>query len=202
MVTRRALIATVTSCMVVSASAFGFAVRGGGALPFRGSAPRVPFAWLAQTSLPQGWSRLDGASPLGPLPVPPRFRAVAGDRGTLTAALLGPGGTYLGYLNATPIQGGERLQGWPEFRLSHLRDDDARAARVDAATELVRTHAGLRSCVIDDYVTKVGSRPFHEVACLIMHHSSGSVIVAATPSGDPAHVFALLERAVALYPVT
>jgi hypothetical protein len=131
---------------------------------------------------------------------PPGFRAVAGDRGTLTAALLGPRGAYFGYLNATPIQGGERLQGWPEFRLRHLRDDDARAARVDAATQLVRTSAGLRSCVIDDYVTKVGSHPFHEVACLVMYHSVASVIVAATPSGDPAHVFSQLERAVAGYP--
>jgi hypothetical protein len=127
---------------------------------------------------------------------------VAGDRGTLTAALFEPGGAYLGYLNATPIQRGERLQGWPEFRLRHLLDEDARAARVDAQTQFVRTHAALRSCVIDDYVTKVGGHHFHEVACLVVYHGTGSVIVAATPSGDPAHVFALLERAVAIYPVT
>jgi hypothetical protein len=125
---------------------------------------------------------------------------VAGDRGTLTAAHLGPSGEYVGYLNATPIQGGERLQGWPEFRLNHLREDDARAARVDAAAQFVRTRATLRSCVIDDYVTKVGNHPFHEVACLVIYHSTGSVIVAATPSGDPAHLFATLERAVASYP--
>jgi hypothetical protein len=127
---------------------------------------------------------------------------VAGDRGTLTAARFGPGGVYLGYLNVTPLQGGEQLQGWPEFRLEHLRDDDARWTREDAAAQFVRTHANLRSCVMDDYVTKIGSHHFHEVACLVMDHSAGRVIVAATPSGDPAHVFAVLERAVAGYPVT
>jgi hypothetical protein len=167
--------------------------------------PRVlvaqgPFAWLAQTSLPQGWTRLDGASSVGPLPVPPGFRAIAGDRDTLTAALFGPGGAYLGYLNATPLQGDERLPGWPEFRLDHLRDDDARSACPDAAARLVRTGAGLRSCVVDDYVARVGGHAFHEVACLVVQSSVGSVIVAATPSGDPAHVWAALERAVAAYP--
>jgi hypothetical protein len=133
------------------------------------------------------------------LPVPPRFRAVAGDRGTLTAVLFGPSGAYLGYLNATPRQGGERLHGWPEFRLEHLREDDARSAREDMAAQLVRTGNALRSCVVDDYVTRVGNHHFHEVACLVARHSAPSVIVAATPSGDPAHVWALLQRAVAAY---
>ncbi len=198
--TRRVLITTVACCLVVAAAAVGFAVRGGGASALPVSAPEGPFAWLAQTSSPPGWTRLDGVSPVAPLPVPPGFHAVAGDPGTLSAALLGPDGAYLGYLNATPLQGGERLQGWPGFRLEHLRDDDARSAREDAAAPLVRTGAALRSCVVDDYVTKVGGHHFHEVACLVMEHSAGSVIVAATPSGDPAHVWAVLERAVAAYP--
>ncbi len=198
---RRSHLATVAACTVVAVLVFGFAIRGAGASSPHGSAPRGAFAWLAQTSLPRHWTRLVGASPLGQLSVPPGFRVVAGDRGTLTAVLSGPGGTYLGYLNATPQQGNERLQGWPAFRIEHLRDDDARKARVDADAQLVRTHAGLRSCVDDDYVTKVGGHHFHEVACLVTYHSSSSVIVAATPSGDPAHVFSMLKRAVAAYPV-
>jgi hypothetical protein len=131
--------------------------------------------------------------------VPPGFRSVAGDRDTLTAALFGPGGTYLGYLNATPRQGGERLQGWPEFRLEHLRDDDARSAHEDTAAQHVRAGNALRSCVVDDYVTRVDDHHFHEIACLVVQGSAGSVIVAATPSGDPAHVWAVLQRAVAAY---
>jgi hypothetical protein len=199
MVTRGVLMATVASCLVVTAAVLGFTYRGSEASAPRVSAPQGPFAWLEQTSLPQGWTQLDGASSVRPLPVPPGFRAVAGDHGTLTAVLFGPGGAYLGYLNATPRQGGERLQGWPEFRLEHLRNDDARSAREDTAAQLVRTGTALRSCVVDDYVTRVGHHHFHEVACLVMQHSTGSVIVAATPSDDPAHVWAVLQRAVAAY---
>jgi hypothetical protein len=198
-VTRGVRIATVATYLVVAAAALGFTYRGGEASAPRASAPRGPFAWLEQTSLPRDWTQLDGASSVGPLPVPPGFRAVAGDRGTLTAALFGTDGAYLGYLNATPRQGGERLPGWPEFRLDHLRDDDARWAREDTAAPLVRTGHALRSCVVDDYVTRVGSHDFHEVACLVVQHSASSVIIAATPSGDPAHVWPVLQRAVAAY---
>jgi hypothetical protein len=198
--TRRVLITTVACGLVVTVAALGFALFGGGASAARVSAPQGAFAWLAQTTSPPGWTRLNGASPVGRLPVPPGFRTVTGDPGTLAAALLGPDGAYLGYLNVTPLQGGERLDSWPGFRLEHLRDDDASSAREDAAAPLVRTGGALRSCIVDDYVTRVGGHHFHEVACLVMQHSAGSVIVAATPSGDPAHVWALLERAVAAYP--
>jgi hypothetical protein len=198
-VTRGVLTATVASYLVVAAAALGFTYGGSKASAPGVSAPQGPFAWLEQTSLPKGWNQLHGASSVRPLPLPPGFRAVAGDRGTLTAALFGPGGAYLGYLNATPRQEGERLQGWPGFRLEHLRDDDARSAREDTAAQLVRTGSSLRSCVVDDYVTRVGHHHFHEVACLVVQDSAGSVIVAATPSGDPAHVWAVLQRAVAAY---
>ena len=191
--------ATVGFCLFVTAAVLGFTYRGSEASTPRVSAPQGVFAWLRQTSLPHGWTQLDGTSSVAPLPLPPGFHAVAGDRGTLTAVLLGRGGAYLGYLNATPRQGDERLQGWPKFRLEHLRDDDARFAREDRAAQLVRTGTALRSCVVDDYVTRVASHDFHEVACLVVQHSVSSVIVAATPSGDPAHVWAVLRRAVAAY---
>jgi hypothetical protein len=56
--------------------------------------------------------------------------------------------------------------------------------------------------MVDDYVTRVGAHHFQEVACLVMQQSVGSVVVAATPLGDPAHVWATLENAVASYPLT
>jgi hypothetical protein len=201
-VTRGVLATTIATYLVVAATTLGFTNGGSEASAPRVSAPQGPFAWLEQTSVPKGWTQLHGTSSVRPLPVPPGFRAVAGDRGTLTAVLFGPGGTYLGYLNATPRQGGERLQGWPEFRIEHLRGDDARSAREDTAAQLVRTGTALRSCVVDDYVTRVGHHHFHEVACLVVQNSAGSVIVAATPSGDPAHVWVLLQRAVAAYAAT
>jgi hypothetical protein len=159
------------------------------------------FGWLAATEPPATWHQVAGPSGLGSLSVPPRFRRIRGDPGTISAALLGPGGNYLGYLNVTPRQGAEQLQGWAAFRLAHLRQDDASSVRRDAAITSVGTSTARRSCVIDDYVTKVGHHHFHEVACLIVTGSFGSVVVAATPSGDPAHVWSELERAVAAYPL-
>jgi hypothetical protein len=133
--------------------------------------------------------------------VPPGFRAVRGDQGTATLGFLGSDGTYLGYLNVTPRQGDERLAGWAAFRLAHLRGDGSISAKQDGAVQSVRTGQSLRSCVIDDYVTDIGHHHFHEVACLVMTTSAGTVVVAATPSGDPAHLWTQLERAVAAYPV-
>ena len=127
-------------------------------------------------------------------------RTVDGDPGTLSVALLNSAGTYLGYLNVTPRQGPETLQDWATFRPAHLGGDDAVSVHEDAMVQSVRTGAAVRSCVIDDYVTTVGHHLFHEVACYVMNGSVGSVVVAATPSGDPAHVWTQLQRAVAAYP--
>jgi hypothetical protein len=56
------------------------------------------------------------------------------------------------------------------------------------------------SCVTDDDVTTVGHHRYHEVACLVTTGPTGSVVVAATPACDPAHVWNQLDRAVAAYP--
>ena len=159
-----------------------------------------PFHWLASTTPPATWTRLGGPSGLGLVSSPPGFRRVHGDPGSLTAVLLSSTGTYLGYINVTPHQGHETLRDWAAFRLTHLRGDGAVSAHEDAMVQSVRTAATVRSCVIDDYVTTVGHHPFHEVACDVTNGSVSSVVVAATPSGDPAHVWTELERAVAAYP--
>jgi hypothetical protein len=158
------------------------------------------FSWLASTTPPATWARLTVPSGIGTVSSPPGFRTVDGDPGTLSVALRNSAGTYLGYLNVTPRQGPEMLQGWAVFRLSHLLSDDAVSVHEDAMVQSVRTAEAVRSCVIDDYVTTVGHHHFHEVACYVMMGSVGSVVVAATPSGDPAHVWTQLERAVAAYP--
>jgi hypothetical protein len=164
------------------------------------SATLGSFGWLASTTPPATWARLTVPSGLGTLSSPPGFRTVAGDPGTLSVALRNSAGTYLGYINVTPRQGPETLQDWAAFRITHLRGDDAVSVHEDAAVQSVRTAAAVRSCVIDDYVTTVGHHHFHEVACYVMKGSLGSVVVVATPSGDPAHVWTQLERAVAAYP--
>ena len=157
--------------------------------------------WLApSTRAPGTWTRHTVASDLGALSSPPGFHTVDGDPGTLSVALGNSAGTYLGYLNVTPHQGHETLQDWAAFRLSHLFGDDAISVHEDATVHSVRTAAALRSYVIDDYVTTIGHHRFHEVACYVTSDSVSSVVVAATPSGDPAHVWTQLERAVAAYP--
>jgi hypothetical protein len=167
---------------------------------FASSAMLGSFGWLASTTPPATWSRLTVPSGLGTLPSPPGFRTVDGDPGTLSVALRNSAGTYLGYLNVTPRQGPETLTDWTAFRLTHLRGDAAVSVHEDAMVQSVRTAAAMRSCVIDDYVTTVGHHQFHEVGCYVMKGSVGSVVVATTPSGDPAHVWTQLERAVAAYP--
>ena len=159
-----------------------------------------PFGWLASTTPPATWTRLAVPSGLGIVFSPPGFRRVHGDPGTLTVVLLNSAGSYLGYVNVTPHQGHETLQDWAAFRLAHLREDDAVAVHEDAMVQSIRTATAVRSCVIDDYVTTVGHHHFHEVACDVTNGSVSSVVVAATPSGDPAHVWTQLERAVAAYP--
>ena len=166
------------------------------------SAKLGSFRWLASTAPPATWARLAVPSGLGTLSSPPGFRMVEGDPGTLSVALRGPAGTYLavGYLNITPHQGDETLRDWAAFRLSHVLDDAAVSVHEDAMVRALPTATGVRSCVTDDYVTNIGHHHFHEVACYVMDGSVSSVVVAATPSGDPAHVWAELQTAVAAYP--
>ena len=164
------------------------------------SATLGSFGWLASTTPPATWARLAVPSGLGTLSSPPGFRTVDGDPGTLSVALRNSAGTYLGYLNVTPRQGDETLQDWTAFRLSHLLGDDAVSVHEDATVQSVRMATTDRSCVTDDYLTTVGHHQFHEVACYVASGSVSSVVVAATPSGDPAHVWSQLERAVAAYP--
>jgi hypothetical protein len=168
------------------------------------SATLGPFGWLASTAPPATWVRLTLPSGLGTLSSPPGFRTVDGDPGTVSVALRNSAGTYLGYLNVTPHQGHETLQDWAAFRLSHLLGDDAASVHEDARVQSVGTAAATatatRSCVIDDYVTITGHHHFHEVACYVTSGSVSSVVVAATPTDDPAHVWTQLERSVAAYP--
>jgi hypothetical protein len=163
------------------------------------SMPRS-FGWLASTTPPATWALLAVPSGLGTLSSPPGFRTVESDPGTLSVALRNSVGTYLGFLNVTPHQSDETLRDWAAFRVSHLLDDDAISVHEDAVVTALRTATGARSCVTDDYVTTIGHHHFHEVACYVVSGPVSSVVVAATPSGDPAHVWTQLERAVAAYP--
>jgi hypothetical protein len=111
------------------------------------------------------------------------------------------GSVYSAYLNVTPRQGDEHLQGWPAFRIGHLLDDDAVAAHEDAAIENVAFGGDRRSCVIDHYLTRVGKHWYREIACLVEGRTSAGVVVAAAPLAAWTPVQRVLEQAVSHYQV-
>ena len=113
----------------------------------------------------------------------------------------GPGRRVPALPQRPPRQGSERPQGWAAFRLRLLRSDDAASARQDAAAEGVRFRGGTGSCVIDDYVTRIGGHHYQGIACLVQGRTSASasVIVAAAPAARWARARPLLFRAVAAY---
>jgi hypothetical protein len=150
---------------------------------------------------PGSWHRLTLPGRAAVLSYPPSLHPVAGDRGTVTAAQLSPGGSYLLYLNATPRQGTENLRHWATFRLAFLRSDHAASAHRDASATGVAFRGGSGSCVIDDYATKAGGHHYKEIACLVQGRTAASVIVAAAPAARWVQAGPLLGRAVAAYQV-
>jgi len=147
-------------------------------------------AGLARAVLPGGQAVLA---------YPANMHLVAGDRGTLTAAQLGTAGSYLTYLNVTPRQGAESLQDWLRFRVNHLLDEDASAARLLAARRGLRFAGATSSCVLDTYVTKVKANHYTELACFVQGRTSATVIVAAVPAAGWPRSSAVLARAISAY---
>jgi hypothetical protein len=164
------------------------------------SGPRAqPVPLPAAAPAPAGWHRVSLPNGTAVLSYPPSLRRVASDADAISVGRLSPAGRYLLFLNATPRQGTENLRHWAAFRLSLLRSDEASSAHQDGAVSGVRFRGGTGSCVNDDYVTKIGSHHYEELACLIYGKSGGSVIVAAAPAAQWPRVRLLLERAVAAY---
>jgi hypothetical protein len=161
--------------------------------------PGQAFPSLVPAAAPAGWPQLALPDGTAVLSYPPSLRPITGDADAVSAAKTGPGGAFQLYLNATPRQGAEDLRHWAAFRLTLLRSDDAASARQDAAAQGVKFRGGTGSCVIDDYVTRIGAHHFQEIACLVQGRTSASVIVAAAPVSTWAQTRPLLFRAVAAY---
>jgi hypothetical protein len=159
------------------------------------------FRWFKPAPPPSGWQQLALPSGTAVLSYPPALRPLKGDRGSVSAATVGRDGNFSVYLNATPQEGDERLAGWAQSRIGHLRGDDASSVHEESSAEDLAFRSGRGSCVIDNYVTKVGHHPFHEIACLVEGAKGGSVVVAAAPSPAGNRVNATLERAISSYSV-
>lgn len=153
-----------------------------------------PFAWLRPRAAPAGWT-VTAITDRASLAYPPGWRAVGGDRGTVSAALLDPGGRYLGYLNLTPRQGAETAAGWASFRVRHNRAEGERNAQLDAQARGLRFRTGRGACVQDAYTTAANVR-YEEIACLIDGPRASSVVVGAAPSGSWSRERGTIERAI------
>ena len=163
------------------------------------SAP--PVRALAARHAPAAWHTANLLGGQVVLAYPPAMHLVASDRGTVSAAQFTAAGGYLIYLNATPKQSTETLRNWPGFRIEHLKKENAVTARLLAVSRGVRFLGGTGTCVVDDYVTKIKSNHYTELACFVRGQTTASVIVAAAPTARWPSASAVLMRAVAAYQV-
>jgi hypothetical protein len=160
---------------------------------------------LTPAPAPVGWNHLDvpvsdGVAALG---YPPQFAPIAGDRGTASAAVRDAAGLIRAYLNITPRQGDERLRTFAAFRVRRLAAEHDQEVHLEAAARGLALHGGRRSCVLDDYVTRVGDNHYRELACLVVGSRGGAaVVVAAATTGDWGHFEPQLQRAVGSFAVS
>jgi hypothetical protein len=159
-----------------------------------------PFSWFVAKPPPAGWKHLTPRPGTAVLWFPPSLQPIHADISAVSAALRDRDGNFLAYLNSTPRQGGERLSTWPDFRLAALRARNVAVREVGRAFGL-SFRGGTGSCVIDDYVTRVGSHRFQEIACLVLGQGTGGVVVAAAPPTEWGRLGPQLERAISAYEV-
>jgi hypothetical protein len=196
-----ALIATTAA---LTSGSGGNAAAKSGSTAAAPAARTVPaaFGWLRARGAPSGWRQASLPGGGAVLSYPPSLHPAGGDRGTVSAELTTTSGEVAAYLNVTPRQGGETLANWATFRLGHLREDDARSARLDSAATGLRFRGGTGSCVIDDYVTTMGANHYREIACYVQGAHHASVLIAAAPAADWGTYAGPLEQAVSAFRVT
>src|SRR5579862_2431703 len=137
-----------------------------------------PFGWFAPAPAPAGWRHLTLPANGAVLSYPPSLTRIRSDPGSVSVERKDSKGDILAYLNATPQQGAEKLSTWPSFRVEHHLDENAISDRVLGKARL-SFRGGTGSCLIDDYVTRVGHNSYREIACFVVGRHAGSVIIAA-----------------------
>ncbi len=154
-------------------------------------------SWPVPARASREWRSASISSGGATLFYPPNWKPIPGDRGTVTAALRDGRGRYRGYLNVTPRQGAEQLAGWAAFRAArNTREGDAHE-RIFAAGENLRFTGARGSCVIDDYLSRVGSHPYRELACIVAGSRYTNVLVGATLVSDWSTLGPTVQRAAA-----
>lgn len=187
------------AALLAGASALMPALSSGAPAAGAAHATRSPFAWLRPAMPPSDWRLETLPSGAATLAVPPGWVDLTGDKGTATVAPAGPRGYLLGYLNATPRQGGERPRGFARFRTGHLREEGDHNVAIVAAAERLGLRGATGTCVIDDYSSRVGSHRYREIACIGATQRATTVIIAAAPLAQWTQRAPLLERAVSYF---
>jgi hypothetical protein len=166
------------------------------------SRPVLPasFSWFVPHAAPPTWHSFTAVQGTVSVSDPPKLKPLGGSGGALSFAARGPRGAYYAYLNVTPQQGAENLGTWAAYRLSVLRRSAVRVHEDAEANDLPFT-GGTGACVIDDYTTRAGANPFHEIACFVEGPHSGSVIVVAAPPRSWPDYAAPFERVISAYRV-
>ena len=152
------------------------------------------FARLVVAAAPKSWKSATIASGGASLFYPSSWKPIPGDSGTVTVALRDVRGLYHGYLNVTPRQGAERLTGWAPFRTRRNTEEGDRRTRIVAAVEGLRFAHSHGSCVIDDYLSRVGSHAYRELACMVAGSHYTDVFVGATLLADWPTLGPVIER--------
>ena len=108
---RRGAVAVIAALAAAGSLVVAIAISARpGRTPAATPAPVGAFRALVPAPAPAGWPTLPLPNGTAVLSYPPTLRRVISDSDAVSAARLGPGGTYLLYLNATPRQGGETLR--------------------------------------------------------------------------------------------
>ncbi len=187
-----ALIAlTVAGCGAGADAGIGASARPAGGM----HAPMRARMAASSAALPAGWTQLRLRSG-SVLPYPPGWRAVSGDPGTASAALLDRAGKIRAYLNATPATSQETLVGWGRFRVRHNAAEGDRNVRLITAQGGARIGTARASCVTDGYATSRSS--YRELACVLApaNGRQATVLVGAAQPSEWTHQRPLLEFAI------
>jgi hypothetical protein len=156
-----------------------------------------PQAIALPTELPAGWSRAEISSGAATVGYPAGWKSIPGDTGTVSFAIRDRRGRYAGYINVTPRQGAERLAGWGAFRTRRNAEDGDKQVRELSSSENVAFANARGSCVLDDYVSRVGSHRYRELACIVAGRHSTSVFVGAALIDDWSSLGPIVKHAAA-----
>jgi hypothetical protein len=152
---------------------------------------------LEPLPVPEHWTSATIRSGAATLYYPSSWRQIPGDSGTVTAALRDRAGLYAGYLNVTPRQGREQLIGWAAFRTRRNAEEGDRQVQELAAAEGIGFTNARGSCVVDQYLSRVGAHRYRELACLVAGRAHTSVFVGAALVSDWRTLGSVVVRAAA-----